>query len=81
MDAIVTLGNYLHETMEIHTLIMGPSVKNTRAIKAYEKAGLFKTDLPMSSFLLPEFVSAFGDGDYGEGQTVVCVKRFVEDDK
>ena len=75
-DAIMALGTYLHETLEIHTLIMGPSVKNARAIRAYEKAGLIKTNQSMCDFLLPEYVSAYGDGDYGAEQTAVCVKRF-----
>ena len=75
-DAIMALGNYLHETLGIHTLIMGPSVKNERAIRAYEKAGLIKTDEKMSVFLLSEYVSVYGDGDYGMEQTAVCVKRF-----
>ena len=75
-DAIITLGNHLHETLGIHTLIMGPSVKNTRAIRAYEKAGLIKTNQRMCDFLLPEYLSTYGNGDYGVEQTAVCVKRF-----
>ncbi|MDL2289553.1 GNAT family N-acetyltransferase [Clostridia bacterium OttesenSCG-928-F22] len=75
-DAIIALGNYLHETMGIHTLIMGPSAKNTRAIRAYEKAGLIKTNQNMRNFLLPEYIAVYGDGDYGEEQTAVCVKVF-----
>jgi len=75
-DAIITLGNHLHETLGIHTLIMGPSVKNARAIRAYEKAGLIKTNQRMCDFLLPAYVSMYGDGDYGAEQTAVCVKRF-----
>ena len=75
-DAIITLGNHLHESLGIHTLIMGPSVKNTRAIRAYEKAGLTKTDQRMNEFLLPEYLAKYGDGDYGAEQTAVCVKRF-----
>ena len=75
-DAVIALGNHLHETLGIHTLIMGPSVKNSRAIRAYEKAGLVKTNQRMSDFLLSEYLSKYGEGDYGEDQTAVCVKRF-----
>ena len=75
-DAIIALGNHLHKTLGIHTLIMGPSVKNARAIRAYEKAGLIKTNQRMCDFLLPEYVSTYGDGDYGIEQTTICVKRF-----
>ncbi len=75
-DAIIALGNHLHDSLGIHTLIMGPSVKNARAIRAYEKAGLFRTNQRMRDFLRPEYISVYGDGDYGEEQTAVCVKRF-----
>lgn len=78
-DAIIALGNHLHKTMGVHTLIMGPSVKNTRAIRAYEKAGLVKTNQKMRDFLLPQYVMVYGDGDYGEDQTAVCVKKFILD--
>jgi Acetyltransferases, including N-acetylases of ribosomal proteins len=74
-DAIIALEGYLHEELGIHTLIMGPSVKNTRAIRAYEKAGLVKTKQRMCDFLSAEYVSVYGAGDYGEEQTAVCVKR------
>jgi diamine N-acetyltransferase len=75
-DAIRTLGNYLHETMGFHTFIMGPALSNTRALRAYEKAGLTKTDQLMSEFLLPEYVSLYGGGDYGVDRTAVYIKRF-----
>ena len=75
-DAIIALGNYLHEAMGIEEIIMAPSIKNTRAIRAYEKAGLIKTSLPMCTFLLDEYIPLYGDGDYGADETVVCVKQF-----
>jgi len=67
---------HLHKTLGIHTIIMGPSVKNARAIRACEKAGLAKTNQKMCEFLLPEYVSAYSDGDDGVEQTAVCVKKF-----
>ena len=39
VDIIIALEYYLHEMLEINALIMAPSVKNIRAIWAYEKAG------------------------------------------
>jgi len=75
-DAILALGNYLHEMLGIRELIMAPSIKNARAVKAYEKVGLLKTDRTMCDFLLDEYVSLYGDGDYGVDETVVCVKQF-----
>jgi RimJ/RimL family protein N-acetyltransferase len=76
-DAIIALSDFLHEALGFHTMIMGPSSRNTRAIRAYEKAGLMRTDLSMSDFLLDEFITIYGDGDYGKDDTVVCMKRFA----
>ena len=73
-DAIITLGDYLHKTLGIHTLIMGPSIKNKRAIRAYEKAGLIRTTDKMSDFLSPEYITQYADGDYGIEETAICKK-------
>ncbi|MDR1726183.1 MAG: GNAT family N-acetyltransferase, partial [Bacteroidales bacterium] len=75
-DALVSLGDYLHEKMDINTLIIAPSGKNTRAIRAYEKVGFQRTDLPMSAFLRSEYISLYGEGDYGADGTVILVKKF-----
>lgn len=76
-DAIVSLGAFLFENMGIHELIMRPSVRNTRAIKAYGKAGFEKSDKPTSYYLLDEYMSLYGAGDYGEGGDVLLVKRAI----
>ncbi len=39
-DAIIALGDYLNQVMGIKELIMRPAVKNLRANRSYEKAGL-----------------------------------------
>ena len=75
-DAIITLSDYLHKKQGINTVIMAPHVKNLRAVRAYEKAGFVQSNIPMSDFLLDEFIELYGDGDYGKGNTVVCVKTF-----
>ena len=75
VDALISLGDYLGKEMNIRELIMGPSIKNTRAVRAYEKAGFQKADQPMSAFLLEEYVPLFGEGDYGAGETVVLRRR------
>jgi diamine N-acetyltransferase len=77
VDALVTLSDYLHETIGIHTLIIAPSAKNTRAIRAYEKAGFQRTERPMSAFLRPEYVPLYGEGDYGTDGTAIMVKHFT----
>jgi len=75
VDALISLGDYLNETLGIHELIIAPSIKNTRAVKAYEKAGFEKTDTAMSEFLLDDYVSLFGGGDYGVDETAILVKQ------
>jgi diamine N-acetyltransferase len=75
-DAIVALGDYLNKNMGINELIMRPSVRNTRAIKAYMKAGFKKTDKSPGKYLLDEYMSRYGAGDYGEGGDVLLIKQF-----
>lgn len=75
VDALVCLGDYLRSNMSIRELIMAPSIKNTRAVRAYEKAGFQKTDKAMSAFLSEKYVPMFGDGDYGADETAILVKR------
>lgn len=76
VDALISLSDYLNKEMDIRELIIAPSIKNTRAVRAYEKAGFKKTDKAMSEFLLDEYVTLFGDGDYGADETVILVKQF-----
>jgi RimJ/RimL family protein N-acetyltransferase len=75
-DAVLTLGDYINQTLEIQKLIMAPAKKNTRAIAAYKKAGFKESDLPMSAYLLDEYIELYGGGDYGEEHTAVLVKQF-----
>ena len=76
VDAIAALGEYLNQTMGIQELIMRPSIKNVRAMKSYEKAGLQKSDRDPSTYLREEFLSLYGEGDYGPGETVLLIKTF-----
>ena len=77
-DALVSLGNYLNEEMGVRELIIAPSKRNKRAVRAYEKAGFRKTDKAMSEFLLSEYVSVFKEGDYGMEDTAILIKRFEQ---
>ena len=74
-DAIVALGAYLNENLGIDELIMRPSVKNTRAVKAYMKAEFEKSDKTPGDYLLPEYIPLYGGGDYGEGGDVLLRKK------
>jgi len=56
--------------------IIRPSEKNTRAIRAYEKAGFKRVQdkiATIKDYLLPEFLDVYGDGDYGFQNTAVLV--------
>lgn len=76
VDAIASLCVYLNENLGIREMIMRPSPKNERAVRAYMKAGLEKSDKSLSYYLLDEYMSLYGDGDYGIGGDVLLVKRF-----
>ena len=75
-DAVICLSDYLHETMGISELIIRPSARNTRAVSSYKKAGFVESDKEPSYYLLEEFVSLYGAGDYGEEESMLLVKRF-----
>lgn len=77
VDALISLGDYLNKEMDIRELIIAPSIKNTRAVRAYEKAGFQKTDKAMTEFLTDVYVPLFGDGDYGADETVILIKQLA----
>jgi len=72
-DALATLGRYLADELGFARAIMRPSVNNPRAIAAYEKAGFVRSDAPPESYLLPECMDDYADGDYGAGGDVLLV--------
>ena len=74
-DALLTLANELADTLGVCEFIMRPSAKNRRALRAYQKAGFEASRQPPSDYLLAEYLSLYGDGDYGEGETALLVKR------
>lgn len=56
--------------------IIRPSEKNSRAIKAYEKAGFRRVNdkkATINSFLREEFAGEYGNGDYGFENTAVLI--------
>lgn len=75
-DALISLGDYLHEELGFKELIIAPSAKNVRAVKSYEKSGFKKTGKAMSEFLLDEYISVYGGGDYGADETAILTKKF-----
>jgi RimJ/RimL family protein N-acetyltransferase len=67
-DALVALTRYLHETFGVAEFILRPSRRNTRAIRAYAKAGFARLQLTNE-----EQAGIYGPGDYWD--TVVMHKR------
>jgi len=76
-DALVALAEHLNQDLGVRELIIRPSVRNTRAISAYLKAGFEKTDATISDFVLEEYLSLYGVGDYGEGGDLLLVKKYT----
>ncbi|MFS1015169.1 GNAT family N-acetyltransferase [Enterococcus casseliflavus] len=75
-DAIVTLGDHLHETLGIQKLMMRPSRKNIAAVKSYEKAGFTQSSQDLADYLLEEYLTLYAEGDYGAEETVTLIKTF-----
>lgn len=70
-DALRILSRHLHEAFGVRELILRPSARNVRAIRAYEKAGF--TRLPLST---EEQAARYGAGEYHD--TVVMRRVFDE---
>ncbi len=78
-NALINLCEYLEAVYNIKNFIIRPSVRNTRAIRAYEKAGFKKVEKDerqktINDYLIPEYISEYGDGDYGFEDTEVLIK-------
>lgn len=58
---------------------MRPSVKNKRAIKSYMKDGFKESNASANEYLLEEYVSFYGDGDYRTEGEILLVRRFEND--
>jgi diamine N-acetyltransferase len=77
--ALKALCDYLESNYNMKEYIIRPSVKNYRAVRAYEKVGFKKVqenekEKMINEFLLPEFLSEYGDGDYGFEDTAILIK-------
>ncbi|WP_070000987.1 GNAT family N-acetyltransferase [Cellulosilyticum sp. I15G10I2] len=77
--ALKALCDYLESSYNIKDYIIRPSIKNYRAVRAYEKVGFKKVqenekEKTINEFLLPEFLNEYGDGDYGFEDTAVLIK-------
>lgn len=68
----------MNQNMGIRELIMRPSARNARAIKAYGKAGFQRTGRTAGDFLLDAYMPLYGAGDYGEGGDALLLKQYDE---
>ena len=74
-EALRLLADYMGETMGIREIIMRPSNKNMRAVNSYKKAGFVESGKSPDYYMPVEYISQFGEGDYGEGKTALLIKR------
>ncbi|MGR3278304.1 GNAT family N-acetyltransferase [Acaryochloris marina NIES-2412] len=64
-DALLTVMRYLRETCSASKCIVRPSLRNQRAVCAYQKAGLKLSELP-----LEKLTQIYGHGEYSDTVTL-----------
>jgi RimJ/RimL family protein N-acetyltransferase len=65
-DALDALCRHLHERFGVAEFMVQPSARNPRAIRAYEKAGFRRLDLPID-----EARALWGPSDYADSVYMV----------
>lgn len=76
--ALELLVAYLGAAWGVSRFIIRPSEKNTRAIRAYEKAGFVRAADKagtVDAYLREEYRAAYGAGDYGFEETAVLTRE------
>lgn len=76
--ALQKMIEYLKSEKGINKFIIRPSEKNTRAIRAYEKVGFKRVHDKIGTiktYLLPDYIDVYGNGDYGFEDTAVLELR------
>jgi len=74
--AIMAVISYLKADLGTQRFIIRPAEKNTRAIRAYEKAGFRRVTNKMAAiddYMMPEYTEVYGGGDYGAEETALLV--------
>ena len=66
-DALVALMGHLHDDFAVGKCIVRPSLRNQRAVRAYEKAGFRDSELSPE-----EQIRTYGRGDYSDTVTLEC---------
>ena len=59
-----------------HTIIMRPSKRNTKAISAYQKAGLRIIEPDYITYYKTKYIEQYGSGDWGNemDEFMICKK-------
>jgi len=78
-DALIALMDYLTKEQGIREFIIRPSLKNTRALRSYKKAGFVESPASPENYLLVEYIELYGGGDYGAAETAFLVRRVVDE--
>ncbi len=80
-EALRVLVKYLESERNIHKFLIRPSVRNIRAIRAYEKAGFRHAADPgatVDEYLTEKYKRLYGDGDYGFENTAVLTQEEMD---
>jgi len=72
IDALNSLCSYINKAYDISTFIISPSIRNKRAIAAYEKSG-FECIKILSK---EEQIKEFGQAEYDDN--MLMIRRFAE---
>jgi RimJ/RimL family protein N-acetyltransferase len=69
-EALRTLCEYLHKTLDMREFILRPSARNVRAVRSYERAGFMRTLLSND-----EQANVYGPGEYCD---TVVMRRVID---
>jgi len=73
--AINLLIDEVKGKLNIHTILIRPSKKNIRAVRAYQKCGFEKMTENISVYMKPEYLEQYGPGDCGTEGTENLIKH------
>ena len=73
--------DYLNKNYSVKEFLIRPSVKNLRAIRAYQKIGFERVPeenkrAVINEFIKPEFMESCFEGDYGFDGSAIMIKYF-----
>ncbi|MFZ5810716.1 MAG: GNAT family N-acetyltransferase [Thermodesulfobacteriota bacterium] len=75
--AIRALLETVRRDLGVHTVLIRPSKRNARAIRAYAKSGFGPMPGQIADYMLPEYLASYGDGDFGIEETYNLTRFLV----